>query len=265
MVYYDQHMHTYFSPDSKEQFENYLEQSSKPLITTEHLDYFSPHQTSDDVIPDFVAYSKTIAHLNEQYDGRIRKGIEVGFTYPDRDKIQAFLRGKDYDLILLSIHHNGKYNYMQLSNSDIPLAENLEDYYSLMLQGVKEFPNANVLAHFDYGLRGYDVTVADLKQVEDKLVRIFQTIIQNNQAFELNTKSMYRHGNAHLYDYAIALYQSVGGKLFTVGSDAHKAEDYELHFQDAFRMLQAHGVKELVTYHKQEPVLVALPIESEAK
>ena len=64
MRYYDQHMHTYFSPDSIEHFENYLEQSDKPLITTEHLDFFSPLQATEDVIPDYSAYSADVDRLN---------------------------------------------------------------------------------------------------------------------------------------------------------------------------------------------------------
>lgn len=261
MRYYDQHMHTYFSPDSVEHFENYLEQNDKPLITTEHLDFFSPQQANDDVIPDYVSYSAEVDRLNKRYDNRLLKGIEVGFTYADRDKIQDFLRGKAYDLILLSIHHNGKHNFMMLDDSDVPLEENLVEYYDLMLEGVKHFPNANVLAHFDYGLRSYDVTVEELKMVEDRLKEIFKVVIQNGQAMELNTKSMYKHGNAHLYEYAIELYQSVGGELFTIGSDAHNANDYEYHFKDATKILEQRGVKELVVFQKQKPIMVDLPIK----
>lgn len=265
MHYYDQHMHTHFSPDSSEKFERYLDQSDKTIITTEHLDFFSPHQKKDDVVPDFDDYSKEIEQLNEQYGNRILKGIEVGFTYPDRDKIQAYLKGKDYDLILLSIHHNGKHNFMMIGNDDIPLTENLDEYYTLMLQGIQGFPNANVLAHFDYGLRGYEVTVDELKMAEDKLIEVFKAAVQNDLAFELNTSSMYKHGNAHLYEYAIDLYRSVGGTLFTVGSDAHRAEDYESHFSEAFDMLKRHGVEELVIFRQQEPTSVKVPNPNNVK
>lgn len=259
MHYYDQHMHTHFSPDSSEKFERYLDQSDKTIVTTEHLDFFSPQQNKKDFIPDYEGYSKKIQCLNEQYDNRILKGIEVGFTYPDKEKIQAFLKGKEYDLILLSIHHNGQYNFMKLSNDDRPLVENMEDYYTLMLQGIQEFPQANVLAHFDYGLRGYEVTVDELKEVENQLLQVFKAAVQNQLAFELNTRSMYEYGNAHLYEYAIDLYRSVGGELFTVGSDAHSAEVYEFHFDDAFAMLKKHGVEELVVYRQQEPTKVKIP------
>lgn len=48
---------------------------------------------------------------------------------------------------------------------------------------------------------------------------------------ELNAKSFLKYGNEDLYRYAVPLYQSVGGKLFTLGSDAHVAEDYQLGFK----------------------------------
>lgn len=260
MHYYDQHMHTYFSPDSMETFEHYLERSNgKTVITTEHLDFFSPEQTSDDVIPDFNAYSAEIERLNQLYDNRLLKGIEVGFTYPDKEKIQDFLKDKDYDLILLSIHHNGRYGFMQIGNDDVPLDEHLEEYFGLMLQAVREFKNANVLAHFDFGLRSYDVSVEELKTIEHLLVDIFETAVQEDIALELNTRSMYRYGNAHLYEYAIDLYRSVGGKLFTVSSDAHVIEDYELQFEDAFSMLKEHGVDQLVVFKEQQPSFVYIP------
>ncbi|MBM6615886.1 histidinol phosphate phosphatase [Desemzia sp. RIT804] len=260
MHYYDQHMHTYFSPDSTETLERYLEQSAgKTVITTEHLDFFSKEQETADVLPDFDAYSEKIAQLNQLYDQRILKGIEVGFTYPDKEKIQDFLSGKDYDLILMSIHHNGRHGFMLLGNDDVPLENQLEEYYSLMLQGVREFTNANVLAHFDYGLRSYEVSVEELKAAEPKLLQIFETAVQHDIAFELNTRSMYRFGNAHLYEYAIDLYRSVGGTLFTVSSDAHVVEDYELGFKDAFEMLKKHGVEQLAVFKNQQPSFVELP------
>lgn len=259
MQYYDQHMHTHYSPDSVERFENYLVLSDKPLITTEHLDFFSPQQNRDPYIPDFTAYSAEIEQLNQRFDNRIRKGVEVGFTKPDKDKIFHYLDKKDFDLVLLSIHHNGRYNFMQVGNQDIPLDRTLEEYYTLMLEAVQEFPQANVLAHFDYGLRGYELSVEELQAAEERLLSVFQAAVERDIAFELNTGSMYRHENAHLYDYAIGLYLSVGGKMFTVGSDAHKAQDYERYFPDAFTMLKQHGVEKLTVFREREPIMVDLP------
>lgn len=260
MEYYDQHLHTYFSPDSNEKFENYLSQTNLPVVSTEHLDFYSSSQNQEDTIPDYEGYSKKINQLNEKYNNRLLKGLEAGFTYADRDRIKAFIADREFDIILLSIHHNGRHGFMKLNHDTKLLSEQLQEYFGLMLEGVKNAPYANVLAHFDFGLRGYDdVKMEDLKTVEDQLSKIFKAIIANDQALELNTRSMYRFGNAHLYDYAIELYQSLGGKMFTVSSDAHVAEDYQLGFFDAFSKLRSHGVKELVVFKDQEPQFVPLP------
>lgn len=260
MQYYDQHLHTYFSPDSKEKFESYLNQSDNYVVTTEHLDYFSDLQRMRDVIPDYATYVKTVDQLNQRYEGRLLKGIEAGFTYKDRYRTKEFIENKDYDIILLSLHHNGRHGFMNLNHHMKDLKIHLEEYFQLMLEAVQNATYANVLAHFDFGLRGYDdVKVEDLLPFEDKLTAIFKTIISNDQALELNTRSMYRYDNAHLYDYAIQLYQSLGGQMFTVSSDAHSVEDYQLRFSDAFDLLANHGVGELVVFQKQEAKFVPLP------
>jgi histidinol-phosphatase (PHP family) len=260
MQYYDQHLHTHFSPDSKEQFKNYLKQSDLPVVSTEHLDFYGPAQNREDWILDYEQYSKRIDALNEEYENRLLKGIEVGFTYNDRTRLSKYLDKKFFDIILLSVHHNGKDVFMALNHDTKDLQEHMKEYFDLMLVAVQNAPRANVLAHFDFGLRGYDdVTIEDLYGVEDQLIDIFKLIVQNDQALELNTSSMYKHKNAHLYEYAIELYQSVGGKMFTVGSDAHRAKDYQRGFNAAFSMLEKFNVKELVVFQNQEPQFVPIP------
>lgn len=260
MRYYDQHLHTYFSPDSSESFENYLNQSDLPFVSTEHIDFFSPSQGIANIIPDYKGYVDTINQLNQVYDQRLLKGIEIGFTYADKNRIEDFLANKDYDIKLLSIHHNGRHGFMTLNHDTKDLQTHLEEYFGLILQAVQYAPYANVLAHFDFGLRGYDdVRVEDLYPNEKTLIEIFKTIIKQDQALELNTRSMYRYDNAHLYDYAIDLYRGLGGKMFTVSSDAHVASDYELHFEDAFNLLKTHNVDQLVVFQNGEPTFVNIP------
>lgn len=197
--------------------------------------------------------------MNETYNGRILKGIEIGYTPGDRNEIRDYLKGKTYDVMLLSVHQNGKYDFMQKEILEQTLEETLEEYYSLMLAAVTDFKEANILTHFEYGLRLYDVTVADLEKVEPLLLQVFKKAVENNLAFELNSKSMFKYGNAHLYEYGIELYKEAGGTLFTVGSDAHVAADYEAHFVDMFAMLGRHGVEELVVFKNQQPTMVKRP------
>ena len=102
-----------------------------------------------------------------------------------------------------------------------------------------------------------EMTVEDYQKLaEPLLIEIFKAAIEANLAVELNAKSFVKYNNQHLYEYAIPLYISLGGKLFTLGSDAHVAEDYELGFEEMGALLKKHGVTQLATFKKQEMTLV---------
>ena len=74
--------------------------------------------------------------------------------------------------------------------------------------------DADVLAHFDYGFRLFDVTIDELKAYEEQLKRIFQKMIANDLAFELNAKSMYLYHHEALYRYALGLVKGLGCRKY---------------------------------------------------
>jgi len=260
MNYYDQHLHTHHSFDSEESFEKYIETYS-PIyfVSTEHLDFDNPCVNGDDSIPDFDAYNTEINTITNKYDTTFLKGIEVGYVDTHATLLNEFLKDKEYDIILLSIHQNGIFDYMDDDVLDLNTSDLIHDYYSRMLDAVKSAEFGNVLTHFDYGMRRLDLSVDAFKSVaEPYLIDIFNTIIEKNIAFELNAKSFIKYGNKELYEYAIPLYISLGGKLFTLGSDAHVAEDYELGFEEMRNLLIKHGISELAVYQKQQLTLVTI-------
>ena len=54
------------------------------------------------------------------------------------------------------------------------------------------------------------------------------------------------------------LYKSLGGHLFTLGSDAHKVEDYQMAFAQMKDLLLEFGIEEVVLYEAQQAHKVAL-------
>ena len=114
----DNHLHTHHSYDSDADFKDYLENYEGELVTTEHYDLSNPYSKQDDV-PDYEAYSEEIAALNAQYGNRIKRGIEIGYYQPREADILSFLADKDYDLKLLSVHHNGVNDYLDEEVSDM--------------------------------------------------------------------------------------------------------------------------------------------------
>ncbi|HFR4576563.1 TPA: hypothetical protein ACHWJ6_000905, partial [Streptococcus suis] len=213
----DNHLHTHHSYDSKARFQDYLEHYSGEIVTTEHFDLSNPYSKQDD-IPDYEAYSQEIAVLNEDYGKRIKKGIEIGYFQPRETDILAYLADKDFDLKLLSVHHNGVNDYLDEEVADMDKMAVMTDYLDRLEYAVGRVP-ADVLAHFDYGFRLFDVTVQELETFEPQLIRIFKKMIAHDLAFELNAKSIYLYHHEELYRYALQLVKELGCSRYSLGSD----------------------------------------------
>lgn len=239
----DNHLHTYFSYDSDADFREYLESYDGEIVTTEHFDLSNPYagRHSDD-IPDYTQYQNKIDQLNKEYGNRIKKGIEIGYYAPRKDDILSFLSDKTYDLKLLSVHHNGEFDYLEDAVFKLDKMKHINDYLETLIEAMDNI-EADVLAHFDYGFRKLSVTVDELKLLEETLKSVFEKMIAHQLAFELNAKSMYLYGNKELYCYALSLIVELGGQKFSVGSDAHCLEHFRLEFADIENILKSYGIR----------------------
>lgn len=238
----DNHLHTHHSYDSDADFKDYLENYEGELVTTEHYDLSNPYSKQDDV-PDYEAYSEEIAALSAQYGNRIKRGIEIGYYQPREADILSFLADKDYDLKLLSVHHNGVNDYLDEEVADMDKNAIMQEYLDKLEYAIGRV-EADVLAHFDYGFRLFDVTVEELKVYEPQLRRIFQKMIDHDLAFELNSKSMYLYDHEHLYLYALGLVKDLGCRKYSIGSDGHKLEHFRLQFDRIQQILEEYGIGE---------------------
>ncbi|MDN6639624.1 MAG: PHP domain-containing protein [Tetragenococcus sp.] len=260
MNYYDQHLHTFLSFDSQEIFENYLLNKPAYFVATDHLDLHNPGDDFHDDIPDYEKLTQKLAELAPNYPTTFLKGVEIGVVPGQEDQINDYLNQHPYDLKLLSIHQNGKFDYMD----DVVLTKDKFDvakkYFDQMSQVLDTFPDAQILTHFDYGLRRLDFTPQELeKHFEKELSLILKKVIKREMALEINAKSFGYYQNANLYRYVIPLYKSLGGKFFTLGSDAHQAEDYQALFPEMAGLLKEFGVNFLVTFQKNDRFLTELP------
>lgn len=240
----DNHLHTHFSYDCETDFRDYLNHYDGEIVTTEHFDLSNPYGggCSDDV-PDYEQYCAEIAELKDIYGDRIKKGIEIGYYAPRKADILAFLVEKDYDLKLLSVHHNGRFDYLEEAVLQLDLQHHIPAYLAAMQEAIENIP-ADVLAHFDYGFRQLDLSVADLQVYEPQLRQLFQSMMEHNLAFELNSKSMYLYDNEHLYRYALEILQDMGCQSYSVGSDGHYLDHFRLQFEKIQELLEEFDIKE---------------------
>ena len=247
---FDQHVHSNFSFDSNEDLENYINVSdNNDIITTEHLDFENPIINYEDSSIDYLKYIEEIDSLNKKYSNKFFSGIEIGYTLNSEKRIEDFLKDKNFNLKLLSIHQNGLYDYMCVNKKLISLEALIQEYFEQMIQALESSIEFNVLAHFEYGIRIVDISVADFDSSASKFLnKIIELIIKKEIAFEVNTKSMYKYKKENLYSYMIEKYLKKGGKLFTLGSDAHNIKDYAYKFDEARKFLLARNVKEIILF-----------------
>ena len=247
---FDQHVHSNFSFDSNEELENYINVSNKnDIVTTEHLDFANPIINYEDSSINYLKYIEEIDSLNKKYSNKFFSGIEIGYTPNSEKRIEDFLKDKNFNLKLLSIHQNGLFDYMCVNKKLISLEALIQEYFEQMIQALESSIEFNVLAHFEYGIRIVDISVTDFDSLASKFLnKIIELIIKKEIAFEVNTKSMYKYKKENLYSYMIEKYLKKGGKLFTLGSDAHNIKDYAYKFDDARKFLLARNIKEIILF-----------------
>ena len=247
---FDQHVHSSFSFDSNENLENYINVSNNSdIITTEHLDFENPIINYKDSSIDYLKYVGQIKNLNKKYSNNFFLGIEIGYTPNSEKRIEDFLKDKNFNLKLLSIHQNGLYDYMCVNKKLISLEAFIQEYFEQMIQALESSIEFNVLAHFEYGIRIVDISVIDFDNLASKFLnKIIELIVKKEIAFEVNTKSMYKYKKENLYSYMIEKYLKKGGKLFTLGSDAHNIKDYAYKFDEARKFLLDRNIEEIILF-----------------
>ena len=247
---FDQHVHSNFSFDSNEDLENYINVSNKnDIVTTEHLDFANPIINYEDSSINYLKYIEEIDSLNKKYSNKFFSGIEIGYTPNSEKRIEDFLKDKNFNLKLLSIHQNGLFDYMCVNKKLISLEALIQEYFEQMIQALESSIEFNVLAHFEYGIRIVDISVTDFDSLASKFLnKIIELIVKKEIAFEVNTKSMYKYKKENLYSYMIEKYLKKGGKLFTLGSDAHNIKDYAYKFDEARKFLLTINIKEIILF-----------------
>lgn len=247
---FDQHMHSSFSFDSNEDLENYINVSNNSdIITTEHLDFENPIINYKDSSIDYLKYVGQIKNLNKKYSNKFFLGIEIGYTPNSEKRIEGFLKDKNFNLKLLSIHQNGNYDYMCVNKKLISLEVLIQEYFEQIIQALESSIEFNVLAHFEYSLRMIDISVTDFDNLASVFLnKIIELIVKKEIAFEVNTKSMYKYKKENLYNYIIEKYIKKGGRLFTLGSDAHNIKEYAYKFDEAKNFLLSKNIKEIILF-----------------
>lgn len=262
LMLHDQHCHTSYSGDSNASIEKYFQIANKNhcsyFVTTEHIEFNSVYNHQDWTV-DYSSLKKDLKALGRLYPSVTPLlGIELGYRKDYIDKMHQMIASEPFDLINLSVHDNGYYDYyMKDSFQTIGIDQMLKIYFDNIIDALMNFSDFDVLSHFDYGFKTaylLDKTV-QLEDYKPQIERIFQLVIEKNKTLEVNVKVQDTIHDLNHTKQWLMWYKEQGGKKLTLSSDAHTEEASELYYQtrDTYiHLIQECGFDFLCYYVKRE-------------
>lgn len=263
-MFWDNHMHSNFSGDSTAAPIDMIQAAkSKNLLGmtfTDHLDLDYPEEFGffDLDIENYYDFQHELA-LKESTDSfTVLTGIEVGMQPQVAERNNKIINSKPYDFVIGSTHLVDKFDPYFDSFWERDSAERLlKRCYEQIYENIKAYTNFDSLGHLDYPFRY--VKDSGLKNncyepYKEIIEAILKEIIRLDKALEINTAALRKgmhYPNPHID--TIMLYHQLGGKMITIGADAHTPEDIAADFNILPELLHSCGFTEYVVYKKRKP------------
>ena len=264
---YDNHMHCRFSEDSDaDPIEMVMSAKSKGLagITfTDHMAISYPNGTF--IISDVANYLHTLDQISKEYSDHgfeILKGIELGLQTHVVSDNKNLIDSHDFDVVIGSIHLiDGLDPYYESFWEGIDPALRFRRFYETTLENIKAFTDFDTLGHLDYIFRYHHTdnapdTYSDYRELVDA---ILQEIIKKDIALEVNCSPI---NKGMLYPNPmpdiIKRYHQLGGRLITLGADAHEPQNICAGFDILPDLLKDCGFNSYAVFKHRKPQEIAI-------
>ena len=197
---------------------------------------------------------------------RFYRGIELGQPNQDTASAKAALEGRGYDFVIGSVHNIRDYeDFFFLEYKDAPagyIGSLLETYWRELLELIA-WGDFDSLGHLTYPLRyidGEHGIPVDLKRHREAIDGVLSALIRAGKALEVNTSGLRQKIGRTLPDLPLLKrYRELGGRLVTLGSDAHSTADLGKGIEEGMDVLREAGFTEFAIYEKRQPRM--LPLE----
>lgn len=278
----DYHIHCKYSDDSEEDLEKIIKTAINKgigeICFTDHVDYgikldkdvfekIDENAKKDwikkigriDLNVDYPNYFKEIEELREKYKDKItiRQGLEFGMqVHTIKDFQKLFDKYKEkFDFVILSCHQvNDKEFWTNEFQKGKSIDEYNAEYYEEIYRVMNRYSDYSILGHLDH-IQRYNETIYPFEKSREIIVKILKKVIEDNKGIEVNTSS-FRYGLKELTPERdiLKLYHELGGKIITIGSDAHKAENVGEHIPYIQEELKKIGFIDICTFDKMKPI-----------
>ena len=267
-MFWDTHVHTHFSGDSKAALADMAEAALRlnldGLCFTDHYDYDYPGEPELFLL-DFDRYRQETAALRQMYDGRlpIGFGIELGLQPHLAEHNRKIARSYPFDFVIGSSHvvHGNDPYYPSYFEGRAEAAA-YREYFESILENIKSFTDFDVYGHLDYVVRyGPKKNAAySYEKYSDIIDEILRALIAGGKGIEVNTGGFAKGlGHPHPTEAVLARYRELGGEILTVGSDAHIPQHVGAEFARLPDILRNAGFSYYTVFEKRKPHFLPLP------
>ena len=248
----DHHTHSKYSADSSEEAEKLcLAAMSKGLSSIAITDHFDCDydEFESPMFFDVEKRREEILSLKDKYVGKIDVlyGVELGQPHSRPEIAKKVLADGKFDFVIGSLHNLRNlpdFHYFDYTKVKGDFLHVLIKKTIGELMEVASFGGIDTLAHITYIHRyvkasGNDV---DLMRYFDLFDKLYDILIKNGISLEINTSTLWKgYGFSMPSEDLLKLYYECGGRLITVGSDAHSAENVGGCIEDAYTVLKRIG------------------------
>ena len=264
MKLHDQHVHSYYSFDSEQPIEEYLNKALEVgvsyFVLTDHCD-LNYLDKGEDLFFDIKKQDEELNLLQEKYPSiKMLRGIEIGYKPSEINRINNIIKDNRFDLINLSLHESDKIDYFFKEEFDkLGIDQTLKLYFQRQIEALESFDDFDVFCHLDYGFKTAYLIDNSLRisQYEEYIIKIMKEVIKKNKALELNLKVQEVLPIEHTL-YILNLYKSLGGKYLTMSSDAHKIDRFRIGFDKYMKIVKDSGFEYLCYFIKRKRYLYTI-------
>lgn len=251
----DLHVHTKFSFDGAADGSGEPEAVADAAIAaglraialTDHCDI---DDVLDGIYPPYPAGAihSAVERLKADLSGRLEilRGIELGEPHARPDAAKKLLSERNFDFVIGSLHNLRGYPdfyFLRFERMEEMQLVHIARRMINELREIVEFEynsrHIDSLAHITYMSRYLDECGVefDLTRFDAEWRGLFRSMIDCGVALEINTSGLRKGGKLMPDAPLVSLYADTGGRLFTLGSDAHTARDVGKNLLDAAKLI----------------------------
>lgn len=263
----DFHIHSHYSPDSSmlplEAVDAAIKAGMTDMCFTEHMD-LGHCLASFDKVPDIDAMHATICQLRNLFpEINIRNGLEVGYMTHTAKMTAEIISRQCFDYVLLSSHCvDGIDCYLPESKRGRDKITAYKRYLETVLDSVNDdnFEDYDCIGHIGYiaKCRHYEDNTMPYGLFPNLIDEILLSIIKKGKGIEVNTSGIKRAGHLLPHPSIISRYHLLGGRIITLGSDAHKADGVGENIRNAIKTVKSCGFAEFAVFCNRIPEFIPI-------